>query len=50
MIAALLKGGFRLDEIERLSPEEELAFCIAFGELEGGIWDWDSGGWRQPQK
>ena len=47
MIAALLKGGFRLDEIESLSEAEQLAFFVAFGEQDGGNWSWDELSWRK---
>jgi hypothetical protein len=50
MVAALLKGGFRLEEIESLTEAEQLAFFVAFGEQDGGVWDWDSCGWRQPER
>ena len=34
-------------EPSHLRPAERLALRIAFGEMQGGEWDWDAGGWRQ---
>jgi hypothetical protein len=46
----LRKNGFTLEEIGHLTEAEILAFSVAFGEIEGGEWDWQSMCWREKEK
>jgi hypothetical protein len=31
----------------RMSPRRRTAFCIVFGQLTGGDWDWGAMAWRE---
>ena len=46
---ALVKNGIPYDKAMKLSPARRLAFCIIFGELDGGKWNWDRMGWDDPK-
>jgi hypothetical protein len=39
-----------LDEINGLDAVEALAFEVAFGEIEGGDFDWKRMDWRETKK
>jgi hypothetical protein len=45
----LVKNGVPWDVAHSLEAEPRLAYVIYFGQLEGGVWDWDAMDW-EPQK
>jgi len=46
---ALVKNGVPWHVAMSLSNEERVAFCIMFGELDGGVFDWGALSWRKPK-
>jgi hypothetical protein len=43
----LVKQGVPWNEAWNMSPARRLACLIAFGEMDGGIFDWQSLCWRE---
>lgn len=48
MIAGLVKNGLTLSEVGELDETEMLAWTVAFGQAEGGVFDWDRLKWEEP--
>ena len=46
-IAGLVKNGLPLSYVESLDDAEIMAWGVAFGELDGGVFDWDRLKWRE---
>jgi hypothetical protein len=44
---ALVKNGVPWDVAMNLDPIERQGMCIRFGIMEGGVFDWETGGWRK---
>ena len=44
-VASLIKNGIDIDVAMALNPDEALAWAVMFGELEGGVWNWDTLSW-----
>ena len=45
LIAYLRKNGLSISEIENLDDTELLAWGVAFGEIDGGVFLWDQMRW-----
>lgn len=45
-IVSLRRAGFTLAEIDAFDDAEFLAYSVAVGEAEGGVFDWDQMQWR----
>jgi len=43
----LVKNGVPWSEAFELDQAEVMAFCVTFGEFEGGEFDWSSMQWRK---
>jgi hypothetical protein len=41
-----IKNGIPFDVAFAMDDAERLAACVAFGELNGGVWSWDSMRWQ----
>jgi hypothetical protein len=42
-----VKCGVPWDVAHSLEPERRLAYVVYYGELEGGVWDYDRMTWRE---
>jgi hypothetical protein len=47
MALRLVKSGVPWDEVWNMSPTRRLALVVAFGEIDGGEFDWRLMQWRQ---
>ena len=45
----LIKRGVPWEVAINLPPHESLAFCVIFGEQEGGKFNWSALKWEQPK-
>lgn len=44
-----MKNGFKMDEAFQLDDEFRMGFCIAIGEIEGGVFNWDAMAFEEPK-
>lgn len=45
MTAYLIKNGVPFDVAHSLGSAEKLAYCVSFGEIDGGHFNWASMNW-----
>lgn len=50
VIARLVKGGMSLADVDDMDEVDFLAWTIAFGEADGGEFDFDEMKWQTPRR
>jgi hypothetical protein len=50
MILRLVKHGVPWDVAWKMSPTRRLAYVVAFGEIDGGRFDWSTKTWSDPNQ